>query len=54
MADDPGKMHFRRMDAGTDADFAVLAKVHEENIRKQPGQARSADRADGGVLRSLR
>jgi hypothetical protein len=34
--DEPGKMHFRRMDEGTDADFAVLAKVHEENIRKLP------------------
>ena len=34
---DPGKMHFRRMDEGTDADFAVLARVHEENIRKLPG-----------------
>ena len=35
MADD-GHMHFRRMDEGTDADFAVLAHVHEENIRKLP------------------
>jgi len=35
--DEPGKMHFRRMDEGTDADFAVLARVHEENIRKLPG-----------------
>lgn len=36
--DEPGvgKMHFRRMDEGTDADFAVLARVHEENIRKLP------------------
>lgn len=25
MANDIGKMHFRRMDEGTDADFAVLA-----------------------------
>jgi len=24
MTDDIGKMHFRRMDEGTDADFAVL------------------------------
>ncbi len=31
-----GKMHFRRMDEGTDADFAVLARVHEENVRKLP------------------
>ena len=31
-----GKMHFRRMDEGTDADYAVLARVHAENIRKLP------------------
>ena len=36
MASDIGKMHFRRMDEGTDADFAVLARVHEESIRKLP------------------
>ena len=36
MADDPGHMHFRRMDEGTDADFAVLARVHEENLTKLP------------------
>jgi len=36
MASDIGKMHFRRMDEGTDADFAVLVRVHEENIRKLP------------------
>ena len=36
LANDIGKMHFRRMDEGTDADFAVLARVHEENIRKLP------------------
>ena len=36
MAKDIGKMHFRRMDEGTDADFAVLARVHEDNIRKLP------------------
>jgi predicted HD phosphohydrolase len=36
MAEDIGKMHFRRMDEGTDADFAVLARVHEDNIRKLP------------------
>ncbi|MCU0267842.1 MAG: HD domain-containing protein [Acidimicrobiales bacterium] len=35
-AGDADKMHFRRMDEGTDADFAVLARVHEENIRKLP------------------
>jgi predicted HD phosphohydrolase len=36
MADDIGKMHFRRMDAGTDGDFQVLARVHEANVRKLP------------------
>src|SRR5262249_54428014 len=36
MASDVGKMHFRRMDEGTDADFAVLARVHEENVRNLP------------------
>ncbi len=36
MADDIGRMHFRRMDEGTDADYAVLARVHAENIRKLP------------------
>jgi predicted HD phosphohydrolase len=36
MADDTGHMHFRRMDEGTDADFAVLTRVHQENIRKLP------------------
>ncbi len=34
--DDIGKMHFRRMDEGSDADFAVLQRVHEENIAKLP------------------
>src|SRR5262249_1914573 len=32
MVDHIGKMHFRRMDEGTDADFAVLARVHQEAI----------------------
>ena len=36
MASDIGKMHFRRMDEGTDADFAVLVRVHEENVRTLP------------------
>ena len=36
VADDDGKMHFRRMDEGTDADFAVLARVHDGNVRKLP------------------
>jgi predicted HD phosphohydrolase len=31
-----GRMHFRRMDEGTDDDFAVLARVHEENIAALP------------------
>lgn len=31
-----GKMHFRRMDEGTDEDFAVLARVHEENLAALP------------------
>jgi len=30
-------MHFSRMDAGTDADFAVLAEVHEQNVAALPG-----------------
>lgn len=29
-------MHFRRMDQGTDADYAILAKVHEKNVRDLP------------------
>ena len=33
-ADD--KMHFRRMDEGTDADFAVLADVHAQNVAALP------------------
>jgi len=32
-----GKMHFRRMDEGTDADFLVLQHVHEENVAALPG-----------------
>ena len=36
MGDDVGRMNFRRMDEGTDADFAVLARVHDENIQKLP------------------
>jgi predicted HD phosphohydrolase len=31
-----GKMHFRRMDEGTDEDFALLAAVHQENVRALP------------------
>lgn len=36
MGDDPGKMHFRRMDEGTDADFQVLARVHQTNVEALP------------------
>jgi predicted HD phosphohydrolase len=32
-----GKMRFRRMDEGTDEDFALLAEVHEQNLRALPG-----------------
>jgi predicted HD phosphohydrolase len=35
-SDDIGHMHFRRMDEGTDADYAVLARVHEQNVRHLP------------------
>jgi predicted HD phosphohydrolase len=31
-----GRMQFHRMDEGTDEDFALLAAVHEENIRALP------------------
>jgi predicted HD phosphohydrolase len=30
------RMHFRRMDEGTDADFALLARVHRENVAALP------------------
>jgi predicted HD phosphohydrolase len=30
------KMHFTRMDEGTDADFAILKQVHEETLRNLP------------------
>ena len=30
------KMHFSRMDEGTDADFAVLRAVHEQTLRNLP------------------
>ena len=54
--DEPGKMHFRRMDEGTDADFAVLAKVHEENIRKLPALVMGLLRPSGisGETRRIR
>ena len=31
-----GKMHFDRLDAGTDADFEVMRRVHERNLAKLP------------------
>src|SRR5215469_5919696 len=30
------KMHYRRMDEGTDADFAVLRHVHEQTLDALP------------------
>lgn len=30
------KMHYRRMDEGTDADFAILRQVHEQTLRDLP------------------
>jgi predicted HD phosphohydrolase len=36
MADDPQRMHFRRMDEGTDADFAILAHVHQTAVDRLP------------------
>jgi len=33
---DIGKMHFTRMDVGTDADYQVLARVHEHNLQVLP------------------
>ena len=35
-SDDIGKMHFKRMDEGTRADFQVMARVHERNLAKLP------------------
>ena len=41
------RMHFRRMDEGTDEDFALLAEVHDRSIRGLPGPApRNAHRPD--------
>jgi len=34
--DGADRMHFRRMDEGSDADFAVLAGVHAENVAALP------------------
>lgn len=36
MAETTAQMHFRRMDQGTDEDFAVLAEVHEDNLAALP------------------
>lgn len=36
MAESNERMHFRRMDEGTDADFAILARVHERNLAHLP------------------
>ena len=37
MAQPPlGKMHFKRMDEGTDADFQVLKRVHERTLLELP------------------
>lgn len=34
----PEKMHFTRMDEGTDEDFRILKKVHERNLGELPGR----------------
>lgn len=36
MVDEPTRMHFTRMDEGTDADFALLAGVHERAVEQLP------------------
>ena len=36
MADDHDRMQFRRMDEGNDADFALLARVHETAVAALP------------------
>lgn len=41
------KMHFSRMDQGTDADFETLRHVHEQTLHKLPDRL-------FGVLRALR
>src|SRR5437868_3113749 len=33
-----GKMHFTRMDQGTDEDFQVLKRVHERTVQQLPAQ----------------
>lgn len=32
----PDKMHFKRMDEGTDEDFQILKRVHERTLRELP------------------
>ncbi len=32
----PGKMHFTRMDQGTDEDFQILKRVHEDTLKQLP------------------
>ena len=32
----PEKMHFRRMDEGTDEDFQILKRVHERSLQELP------------------
>ncbi len=36
MADDSSRMHFRRMDEGSDADFSILAEVHRQAAHHLP------------------
>jgi predicted HD phosphohydrolase len=36
MTDEMTRMHFRRMDEGTDADFSILARVHEHAVQQLP------------------
>jgi predicted HD phosphohydrolase len=36
MADEMTRMRFRRMDEGTDADFSILARVHEHAVQQLP------------------
>jgi predicted HD phosphohydrolase len=36
MADDSARMHFRRMDQGSDADFSILAEVHRQAAHHLP------------------
>ena len=36
MADDTERMHFHRMDEGTDTDFAILAHVHQTAVERLP------------------